>query len=462
MSSQSVPIHRPRNNSLTSSSNKNDTSFDAFNYAPGQDQHIRWLSRPSLTLTQEKYFHDAEKFRITFDVENFQPEQIKIYIQNHKLTITGVYEERSEGLYTQKQFEKSFDLPYNADVNAMASFITPAHMLVVEIPLNPNFQQQQLPSIDHLNINQNINDQRRLSFSLNKFNTLYNQGLLSTSNNISSLPPQGQQVRRTSMSKTTTTTTSTGSTGLPAEATELLRSADLTTGNTQASNIHITERRFSNTGNQPITINEPTPSTTTKTTTSTLSSLADLPIEIPPELLATGGTITIQKRKVSVTKTTDPSLGQTISVPIASSKDTSSSLSTTSNTSTQSTIQQSNTNQRRGSQTITTNQRHMFTLEEFLQNKTWNPSIVNGGNGKEILHMRLEMKPGTKADQIKVTLNGHNLRVNIENKILTSTGQFMTEQSYRQVNLFPSCEVDQLKTELKSDGFLHIQVPIKL
>ena len=34
--------------------------------------------------------------------------------------------------------------------------------------------------------------------------------------------------------------------------------------------------------------------------------LASLPIEIPPELLASGGTITIQTRKISVTKTADP------------------------------------------------------------------------------------------------------------------------------------------------------------
>ena len=34
--------------------------------------------------------------------------------------------------------------------------------------------------------------------------------------------------------------------------------------------------------------------------------LANLPLEIPAELLASGGTITIQKRKVSVTKTIDP------------------------------------------------------------------------------------------------------------------------------------------------------------
>ena len=53
----------------------------------------------------------------------------------------------------------------------------------------------------------------------------------------------------------------------------------------------------------------------------------------------------------------------------------------------------------------------MYTLEEFLQNKTWNPSLVDGPGGKKTLHMRLQMKPGTKLDQIKISLNGHDLRV---------------------------------------------------
>jgi hypothetical protein len=75
MSSQAVPIHRANDNSTT---NKNDITFDAFNYAPGQDQNIRWLSRPNQQIVQEKYSHDTEKFRITFDAENFQPEQIKV------------------------------------------------------------------------------------------------------------------------------------------------------------------------------------------------------------------------------------------------------------------------------------------------------------------------------------------------------------------------------------------------
>jgi len=164
----------------------------------------------------------------------------------------------------EKQFEKSFDIPNNADIEVMACYITPAHMLVVEIPLNHNFQQ-------HLNINNNLNDQRRVSFSLNKFNTLNNQGLLSTSNNLSSLPPPSQQVRRSSITKTTTTTT--GSTGIPPEAAELLRSAETTTGGTHTYSTRVTERRPSNTGSQQININEPGPSTTTNNQTKSSTTL---------------------------------------------------------------------------------------------------------------------------------------------------------------------------------------------
>jgi hypothetical protein len=168
----------------------------------------------------------------------------------------------------QKQFEKSFDLPNNADVEAMASYITPNHMLVVEIPLNPNIHLQSTHT-NHLYVNNDLNDQRRLSFSLNKFNTLHNQGL-STSNSLSGLPPPGQQVRRTSITKTTTTTT--GSAPLPPEATELLRSVDATTGGTHSYSTRITERRASNTGSQHITVNQLSPSASTTTNNQTTSS----------------------------------------------------------------------------------------------------------------------------------------------------------------------------------------------
>lgn len=76
MSTQTIPIHRAASGGT--SSDKKDIWFNAFDFAPGQDEHIRWLSRPNQRLITDKHAHDAEKFRITFDVENFKPDQIKV------------------------------------------------------------------------------------------------------------------------------------------------------------------------------------------------------------------------------------------------------------------------------------------------------------------------------------------------------------------------------------------------
>jgi hypothetical protein len=78
--SQIIPIHRTNTDSSTS--NKDYKWFNAFNFASGEDEQIRWLSRPNQQLVQQKYSHDIEKFRITFDVENFQADQIKVNKRN--------------------------------------------------------------------------------------------------------------------------------------------------------------------------------------------------------------------------------------------------------------------------------------------------------------------------------------------------------------------------------------------
>ena len=115
----------------------------------------------------------------------------------------------------------------------------------------------------------------------------------------------------------------------------------------------------------------------------------------------------------------------------------------------------------------------MFTLEQFLKNTTWNPALEDAGEaGKKILHMRLQVKPGTTADNLNITLNGHDLRVNFENKgqmdeflccsIPLLRLHCLAGPEYKQVTIWPTADLDQLKTELKSDGYLHITVPIRV
>ena len=198
---------------------------------------------------------------------------------NGQLTISGVYEERSEGRYMQKQFEKSFDIPDTAEVEAMAAYITPAHMLVVEIPLNPN-QQKQAPKVDHLNVNAGGNNQRRLSFSLDKFNTLNNQSPFSTTNDNQdtlAAPPANQQIRRTSITKTTTTTTTSGSgsNGLPADLAALLGGGGGGDAPQPNSPTPANERRGSVAVPHQIIINEPPPSPATNNPTTSRTVLSD-------------------------------------------------------------------------------------------------------------------------------------------------------------------------------------------
>ena len=139
-------------------------------------------------------------------------------------------------------------------------------------------------------------------------------------------------------------------------------------------------------------------------------------------MLTSGGTITIQKRKVSVTRGGDSHIDHGVAVPITSINNDHSTNNSNSLT--------SNTSERRGSKTISSNnQRRMLTMEEFLQNKTWNPSLVDGPNGKKILHMRLQMKPGTTSDQMKISLNGHDLRVELNNKGSSENGRNMSKSS---------------------------------
>ena len=71
-----------------------------------------------------------------------------------------------------------------------------------------------------------------------------------------------------------------------------------------------------------------------------------------------------------------------------------------------------------------------MSLEEFLQNKTWNPTLIDGSDEKKkILHMRLQMKPGTTLDQMKISINGHDLRIEVDNKVTNETGRTMSKST---------------------------------
>lgn len=62
-------------------------------------------------------------------------------------------------------------------------------------------------------------------------------------------------------------------------------------------------------------------------------------------------------------------------------------------------------------------QKAMVSLQEFLNNTTWNPILDEHEEPtKKVLHLRIRVKADSTVDNLKVTLCGHDLRVDFENK----------------------------------------------
>jgi hypothetical protein len=95
----------------------------------------------------------------------------------------------------------------------------------------------------------------------------------------------------------------------------------------------------------------------------------------------------------------------------------------------------------------------MMSMEEFMSNKTWNPSMSSDGR---LLQMRLEFncQPTiVRGDQLKMTLNGYDFRVETTDQQGCS--------AYRQVTLFKTAHLAELKCQFDEERrCLNITVPL--
>jgi hypothetical protein len=94
----------------------------------------------------------------------------------------------------------------------------------------------------------------------------------------------------------------------------------------------------------------------------------------------------------------------------------------------------------------------MMSMQEFMSNKTWNPSILINGR---LLQIRLEFASQpviVRGDQLKLTLNGYDLRVE-------ATGQ-QGCIVYRQMTLPKTAQLAELKCQFDEHRrCLNISVP---
>lgn len=111
--------------------------FDDLDHMLGRN--LEWLTIP--TFMKRRQPRVPRKYRITLDCAGYNPKSIKTEIQNNKLILYGKEEDKNEnGDYSTKEFRKSYNLPENAEVDKLVSFMTRNGHLVVEVPLKVETQ----------------------------------------------------------------------------------------------------------------------------------------------------------------------------------------------------------------------------------------------------------------------------------------------------------------------------------
>jgi HSP20 family molecular chaperone IbpA len=120
---------------------------------------FHWVNEPQPHTAHQRHHPakrsvpHAQKFRVQLNVAGYDPKTIKTRVEGQKVIIEAKQEERqSDGDFHVREFRKSYPLPEHAgqsnllrsspvstssllDVEHLTSYVTPNHMLLIEIPI---------------------------------------------------------------------------------------------------------------------------------------------------------------------------------------------------------------------------------------------------------------------------------------------------------------------------------------
>lgn len=116
--------------------------FDEVDLASHRMQNaLQWLQDPPrlqrelCPVTGHKKRAHTDKFRVTLDVNGYKPEDLSVKVVGRKLLIDGKQEFREGDDFSVREMRKTYELPENASLEHMTSFLTAKGTLVVEFPL---------------------------------------------------------------------------------------------------------------------------------------------------------------------------------------------------------------------------------------------------------------------------------------------------------------------------------------
>jgi len=124
--------------------------FDELDHMVGRN--MEWLQRPKFLEPIPAVPKVPEKYRICVDCPGYSPSALKTEFKNGKLVVTGKESKKDEsGDFSQREFQKSYQLPTNAEPERLASFVA-GGKLVIEVPLkNERVVDDLFPRIEEKN-----------------------------------------------------------------------------------------------------------------------------------------------------------------------------------------------------------------------------------------------------------------------------------------------------------------------
>ena len=86
---------------------------------------------------EEKAKQDDGKFGVKLDLRGFKPEDIKVQLRGHELTVTGKHKSDDQGFYFSRDYSHRVLLPDDADLGSVTSRLSKEGLLTIEASRDP-------------------------------------------------------------------------------------------------------------------------------------------------------------------------------------------------------------------------------------------------------------------------------------------------------------------------------------
>ena len=86
---------------------------------------------------EEEAKQDDDKFVVKLDLRGFKPEDIKLQLRGHELTVTGKHKSDDQGFYFSREYSHRVLLPVDADLGSVTSRLSKEGLLIIEASRDP-------------------------------------------------------------------------------------------------------------------------------------------------------------------------------------------------------------------------------------------------------------------------------------------------------------------------------------